>query len=128
MTQSKHTILCVDDDKDNLDLIKFVFEQKGFEVVACDSLEDCLLQVRQNRFDAIILDNRFDDKTSLEICREIRHYKPHTPIVFFSGEARPSEIKKALEAGGNAYLVKPNDFDKLTEIVAGHIREKRVAA
>jgi CheY-like chemotaxis protein len=123
MKQSKHTILCVDDDKDNLDLIKFVFEQKDFEVVACDSLDECLFQIRQNRFNAIILDNHFDDKTSLEICQEIRLYNPHTPIIFFSGEARASEIEKALKAGGNAYLVKPNDFEKLTETVAGYIQE-----
>ncbi|MDQ3801363.1 MAG: response regulator [Acidobacteriota bacterium] len=123
MKQSKHSILCVDDDKDNLDLIKFVFEEKDFEVIACDSLEDCLLQIRRNRFNAIILDNHFNDRTSLEICREIRLYNPYTPIIFFSGEARPAEIENALKAGGNAYLVKPNDFHKLTETVAAHIRQ-----
>jgi CheY-like chemotaxis protein len=122
MEQSKYTILCVDDNQDNLDLIKFVFEQKGFAAVACDSLDECLFRIRQNRFDAIILDNRFGNATSLEICEEIRIYNPHTPIIFYSGEARPAEIEKALKAGANAYLVKPNDFDKLTETVVRYIQ------
>jgi CheY-like chemotaxis protein len=122
MEPSKYTVICVDDDQDNLDLIKFMLERKGFEAVTCDTLEECLFQIRQNRFDAIILDNRFGATTSVEICQEIRIYNPHTPIIFYSGESRPAEIEKALKAGGNAYLIKPNDFDKLTETVLQQIQ------
>jgi CheY-like chemotaxis protein len=123
MKQLKYTILCADNNKDNLDLIKFLFEEKGIEVIACDSLEDCLLQIRQNSFAAVVLDNRFGDRSSREICQEIRIHNPHTPIVFFSSEARAAEIENALAAGGSAYLIKPNDLDKLTETVVKYIQE-----
>ena len=125
MKLSKQTILCVDDDKDNLDLITFVFQNEGFEVTACDSLEDCLFQIRQNHFAAIILDNRFGDETSVEVCEEIRAYNPHTPIVFYSGEARQTEIQKALNACADAYLVKPIGFDTLSETVNKLIQENQ---
>jgi two-component system alkaline phosphatase synthesis response regulator PhoP len=123
MSQSKQTILCVDDNKDNLDLITFVFERTGFEVTACDSLEECLSHVRRKNFQAIILDNHFAERTSLEVCQEIRFLNKLIPILFYSGEARPVEIARALAAGGNAYLVKPNDFERLTETVIKLIRE-----
>lgn len=123
MNQSKQTILCVDDNKDNLDLITFVFERTGFEVTACDSLEECLSHVRLKNFQAIILDNRFADKTSFEVCQEIRFLNKLIPIVFYSGEARLTEIEKALKAGGSAYLVKPNDFERLTETVIKLVEE-----
>lgn len=116
MRLSKQAILCVD-NKDNLNLIKFVFESEGFEVTTCDSLESCLSQIRQNRFAAVILNNRFGGRTSAGVCREIRCFNPIIPIVFYSGEARRSEIEKAIQAGGNAYLVKPLDFDKLIDTV-----------
>lgn len=125
MKPSEQTILCVDDDKDNLDLITFIFENEGFKVTACDSLEDCLSQIRLKHFEAIILDNRFGNKTSLDVCEEIRAYNPATPIVFYSGEARQTEIDKALKDCADAYLVKPIGFDILTETVVTLIKEHR---
>ena len=117
MKLSKQSILCVDDNKDNLELMTFVFENDGFDVTACKSLEDCLSEIRQNHFAAIILDNRFGNRSSVEVCKEIRSLKPTTPIVFYSGEARQVEIDKALQACGDAYLVKPLGLDILTETV-----------
>jgi CheY-like chemotaxis protein len=123
MKTQKPKILYADDDKDSLDLISFLFQSEGFQVETCVSLEDCLLKMRQNQFDAIILDNRFGERTSPEICKEIRSFKPNTPIVFYIAEARQTEIDKALNAGGNAYLIKPNGFENLTETVNKLIQE-----
>ena len=127
MNTQKLNILCVDDDKDSLDLITFVFKNEGFEVTGCDSLEECLSQIRTNDFAAIVLDNRFGNETSIEFCEAFRSYKPNAPIVFYSGEARQSEIDKALECG-DAYLVKPIGFDKLTETVNKLIQEAHTQA
>lgn len=94
-----------------------IFQLEGYKVASCDNLEECLSQARQNNFEAIILDNRFGKVSSLEACREIRGFNRNIPIIFYSGEARASEIEKALMAGADAYLVKPNDFERLTETV-----------
>jgi two-component system OmpR family response regulator len=127
MEGSKYTILCVDDDKDNLDLLTFVFEHADFEVLACDSLDECLDHARSKKLDAIILDNRFGNESSLEVCEEIRTFNPDVPIVFYSGEAREIEIHKVLTACADAYLVKPNDFEKLTQTVVKLIEETEAA-
>ena len=121
MKSAKPNILCVDENEDNLELLKITFEQEGFEVTTCRSLEECLSQARRNEFSAIILDNRFGNGTSLDVCREISAFSPDTPIIFCSGEARKAEIAKAIEAGGDQYFVKPVDFDKLADAVKGLI-------
>ena len=112
MTDSNKYILCVEDDADTCELVTFVFEQAGYKVVAC-STEDCLKVIHEEKFLAIILDNHFVGVSGINICRELRRFDKTTPIIFLSGEARPDEIDKALAAGANAYLLKPNDFDKL---------------
>lgn len=84
---------------------------------SCDNLEECLSQARQKNFQAIILNNRFGNISSLDVSRQIRSFDSTVPIIFHSGEARQSEIDKALAAGANAYLVKPNNFEKLTDTV-----------
>jgi DNA-binding NtrC family response regulator len=124
MEQPKQTVLCVDDNTDNCELLTFVFELQGFEVVICESLEECSIEIRKRKFSAIILDNHFGDTTSLEVCKEIRDFDSNMPIIFYSGEARPKEIEKAMQAGANAYLVKPTDFDKLTDTVIKLIKER----
>ena len=124
MESPKKTILCVDDNTDNCELLTFIFEQQGFEVIACESIEECDIEIRKRKLSAVILDNHFGDTTSLEICKEIRLFDPTVPIVFYSGETRPNEIEQALQAGANAYFVKPNDFDKLTDATARLIKER----
>ena len=128
MNHAKYTILCVDDDKDNLELLTFVFEHADFDVLSCDTLEECLSLARREKLDAIVLDNRFGNESSLEACEEIRALNPDIPIVFYSGEARRIEIEKVLNACADAYLIKPTDFDKLTETVEELIEEVQAGA
>jgi len=122
MQSDKKSILCVDNDVDNLELLEFLFKGNGFIVKTCNSIEECLSLVHANEFSAVILDNGAGGK-SLEVCREIRLSYPKVPIVFCSGEGRKKEIEKALEAGGNEYYVKPLDFGKLFETVNQLIQE-----
>lgn len=118
----KHSILCIEDDEDTCALMRFVFEQEGFIVTTC-SVEDCLQVVERQNFSAMILDNYFGDLDGVEICRKIRSLHPATPIIFFSGEVRQTEREKALAAGASAYLIKPDDFEKLVEITLGLIKQ-----
>ena len=117
MKTQKRSILCADDNEDSLELLKITFEDQGFEVTTCRSLEECLASARRNNFSAIILDNRFGNGKSLDVCREISSFAPNTPIIFCSGEARKEEIEKAFEAGGDKYFVKPVDFNVLADTV-----------
>lgn len=128
MKSGTRSILCVDENKDNLELLTITFEQEGFAVTTCQTLEECLTEARRNEFSAIILDNRFGDRTSLDVCREISEFSPDTPIIFCSGEARNAEIAKAMEAGGDQYFVKPVDFDKLAKAVQKLIRDAQSAS
>jgi CheY-like chemotaxis protein len=123
MNDSKSKILCIEDDTDTCELISFVINQAGFEIEAC-SRKECLKLIHEEKFSAFILDNWFEGTSGVEICQQIRSFDPDTPIVFFSGEARQSEIDKALASGANAYLLKPNDFVKLTETIIKLIEEK----
>ena len=119
MNHPRKEILCIDDDKDTCELVEFMFKDKGYKVTSCMTAEEGLLFAQKDRYGAIILDNRFEGIGGSNVCLQIRSFDTNTPIIFFSGEARPTEIEKGLAAGANAYLVKPNDLDKLTDTVIG---------
>ena len=122
MEISKSKILCIEDNQDTCELVTFVFNQAGYEIESCTQSE-CLEHMQGEKYLAIILDNYFDGLNGIEICREIRSLDKITPIIFLSGEARQAEIDKAMAAGANAYLIKPNDFERLTDTVIKLIRE-----
>lgn len=126
MSQSNPTILYIDDNQDNRELLAFAFELQGLIVKSVESVEEGFYQFNQENFSAVILDNKLGKISGLDVCKEIRMADPVIPIIFYSGEARQSEIEKALLAGANAYFVKPLDFSNLTETVARLVQETQV--
>ena len=70
--EADKTILCVDDDKDTCELISFVFEQAGFEIVGCDAPQEGIRRARTNKYAAIITDFHFEEMDGTDFCRAIR--------------------------------------------------------
>lgn len=116
--------MCVDDDKDTCLLVEYMFKQNNYKVVSCMTADEGLAEAEKGGYSAIILDNWFAESSGVEICRKIRVFDSLTPIIFFSGEARPKEKQKAIDAGANEYLVKPNDLEKLTQTVIDLIEKQ----
>lgn len=110
-------ILCVEDDKDSCELLDFILSGEGFQVVSCSTSKEGLHLARQSGFSAIVLDYRLPEISGLEICREIRTYNKQTPIIFYTASAYPKEKEAGLKAGANAYLIKPNDLEKIAQTI-----------
>ncbi|MEO7675091.1 MAG: response regulator, partial [Pyrinomonadaceae bacterium] len=63
---------------------------------------------------------------SLDLCRQLRQSAPATPIIFYSALGFPSDIRNGLEAGANAYLVKPYSGD-LAETILQTIQSTKMS-
>lgn len=85
-------------------LLRLVF----IEAKAVESAAQALSLAQKERFDLLLLDARLPDVDGFELCRRLRDRDPHTPILFFSGAAYESDKQKGIEAGANAYFVKPD--------------------
>jgi DNA-binding response OmpR family regulator len=110
-------ILYVEDDRDNRDLLQFMFENAGYQLKTCATGEEALQVARRNGIAAYILDNWLGDMSGVQLCQEIRTFDRKTPIVFFSGVSYSKDRKEGLTAGAQSYLVKPDDLDKIIETV-----------
>ncbi len=123
MKKTKGRILCVDDDKDTCELVTFLLGQAGYEVIQALNIADGLTLVRREHFDLILLDWFFDDGTGLELCQMIRAFDSQTTILFYSGVAYSAEIKKAMSAGAQGFLIKPVGTDDLLETVSRFVNK-----
>lgn len=110
-------ILCVEDDADSREMMTLLLEHAGYDVVAASNPADGLNLARQDGISLIILDNWYERGSGVELCRQIRRFDSQTPIIFYSGAAFQSDIRKAMDAGAQGYLIKPTGIRDLVETV-----------
>jgi DNA-binding response OmpR family regulator len=112
---TKKRILCAEDDEDSCELIGFLLAE--YEVVFADNIKKAVELFETEHFDLCLLDNWLIDGLGIDLCRQIRALNPTVPIIFASGVGQKEEIQKALDAGAQAYLVKPYFPEELQKIV-----------
>jgi DNA-binding response OmpR family regulator len=101
-------VLCVDDDEDSRVMLTTLLKLALIEAKAVGTAAQALSLMQSESFDLCLLDSRLPDLDGFELCRRIRALDAHKPILFFSGAAYESDKKKGIEAGANAYVVKPD--------------------
>lgn len=111
MGSERKRILCVEDDLDSCDMLRVLLHQ--YEVVTANTVGEGLKMARAERFDLYLLDSRYPDGSGVELCRQLRLFDTQTPVVFHSGLEGESDIREAMNAGAQAYLVKPIGIDEL---------------
>jgi DNA-binding response OmpR family regulator len=126
LNRERRRILLVDDDKDAREIVAFTLTEHTL-ICACD-FNQGLLAARRGYFDLYILDNWLPDGSGVELCRNIREFDPHTPILFNSAAAYARDIREAIRAGAQSYLVKPALPDELRLAVAQLISGARETA
>jgi len=114
--RDRKRILLVEDEEDAGELVTITLAEYRL-ILACDYNEGLSL-ARREYFDLYILDSWLPDRSGFELCRAIREFDPHTPILFYSAAAYAHDIEDALRAGAQDYLVKPVIPYELRQAVA----------
>ena len=100
-------ILIIDDDVTALDLVDFLFEEKGFEVVRRADGISALACVDEVKPDIILIDLMMPRMNGQECVRKIRGMGISVPIVAFTALDDPEVHQEARDAGCNLVLTKP---------------------
>ncbi|MDQ3133565.1 MAG: response regulator [Acidobacteriota bacterium] len=124
MTDSKHSVLFVDDAADTRSLVEWSLRQDGFDITTAQTADQGLNLARANSYSLILLDIGLPDKDGLELCREIRAFDPDTPILFYTAFADLLDHEKAIAAGAQGCLRKPEDTTRLAAAIRALV-EKR---
>jgi DNA-binding response OmpR family regulator len=108
-------ILIAEDERDIRELIIFTLEFGGFQVLSATNGEEAVELARQHRPDLIILDVRMPKMTGYEACRLLKSQEEtrSIPVVFLSAKGQEAEIRQGMEAGADAYILKPFAPDEL---------------
>ena len=93
------TVLCADDEVDELAARRMVLESAGFKVLVARNGNDALDLFRSSPVDAVVLDYFMPGMTGLSVAREMKDLRPDVPLVVLSGFASlPGETLGMVDA------------------------------
>jgi DNA-binding response OmpR family regulator len=108
-------ILIIDDDRTTVKLLQTLLEMDGFEVTTAANGQLALDAANREHPDLFLVDFHLTDMNGLELVNQLRSDSrfAQIPIVMASGLDKETE---ALNAGANAFLVKPFEPDDLSAL------------
>ncbi len=124
MQLPKNRILLVEDHHDTRTLLLFLLGDAGYEVAPAGTCAEAFRLAESELFDLYMIDGLLPDGTGLDLCRQLRHSNPRTPIVFHSGLAYETDKQQAYAAGAQDYLAKPADMDEISATIARLVKRK----
>ena len=84
-TGDARTVLCVEDEKLQLQLRKMLFESAGYIVLQAASAKTAMELFRSHHVDAVVMDYWLSGTNGTAVAEEMKALRPRTPIVMFSG-------------------------------------------
>jgi PAS domain S-box-containing protein len=122
-TETRIRVLCVDDDRELLDLTRaWLSRRDSFAVRAETDPRAALSTLRDEStpVDAVVSDYRMPEMDGLEFLARVRDSHPELPFVLFTGEGSESIASEAIAAGVTDYLQKEGT-DRY-ELLANRVR------
>jgi two-component system phosphate regulon response regulator PhoB len=115
-------ILIIEDNEDILELMQFVLQGAGYEVIPSEDSEP-LSRLDVILPDLILLDNSLGDGTGSIFCKNLKAdpATKHFPVVLVSANTELEEMTAASEANG--FLAKPFNIDDLVAVARQYIIE-----
>ncbi len=123
MNSKKATILVVDDNPTNLDILFKSLTQAGFKVLVAQDGENAIRQAELARPDAILLDIVMPGLDGFETCRRLKN-KTQTkdiPVIFLSALTDTPDKVTGFKIGAVDYITKPFQQEEVLVRITTHI-------
>lgn len=103
------TILCIDDDRDILNLLKSILTGAGHTVITAAGAQEGLLKAREDKPDLILLDVTMPGMDGYEVCRKIKDddATKDIPVIFITAKNEDADEARGLKMGAVDYIRKP---------------------
>ncbi|HEU0013937.1 MAG TPA: response regulator [Longimicrobium sp.] len=115
----KRTILVVDDNADNVEILRAFLESRGFAVSEASDGRSALARMEQVKPDLVLLDVMMPGMDGWEVCRVIKQHPQlgATKVVMVTAKGGFEDKFEGLRSGADDYVVKPVDFKDLMDKV-----------
>ena len=124
MKKSDIKILCVDDEPDILEILKYNLSNEGYDISVANDGLSCIKKAKEINPNLIIMDVMMPNMDGIEACEKLRADQKFndTIIMFLTARGEDYSHVAAYEAGADDYVTKPVKPKVLVSKVKGLLR------
>lgn len=115
----KGTILYIEDNVDNRNLIRRVLMSEGYAMIEAVKAEQAFQKLETEQVDLILMDINMPDMDGYTLTAKIKEVEKYSkiPIIAVTANVMRGDREKSLQAGCDGYIQKPIDIDTLAQQV-----------
>jgi NtrC-family two-component system response regulator AlgB len=110
--------LVVDDDKTFRDATCYLIDDEGHYGEGAHTGEQAIAALKEERFDAVLLDLNLGQRNGLDVLSEIQKLQPDLPVVMFSAQGSVKTAVEAMRRGAVDFLEKPFQREHFVTVLA----------
>ena len=119
MTDSRPSILVVDDNEDNANIIRDYLEAKGYPITVAYNGDEALAAFDKEKPSLVLLDVMMPGRDGWQVCREMKA-SPNgrgIRVIMVTALQDWNDKRQAIETGADDYVEKPFELAKLASVV-----------
>ncbi|MEW5958670.1 MAG: response regulator [Chloroflexota bacterium] len=122
----RRKILYIEDNLDNMILVKRVLEVEGYEVIEAKTGKDGLVKAQENLPDIVITDINLPDIDGYEVTENLKRGSrtAHIPVIAMTANVMKKDRENVIDAGCDGYISKPIDIDDLPGQIENFLKGK----
>ncbi|ALP42921.1 phosphate regulon transcriptional regulator PhoB [Aeromonas schubertii] len=109
-------ILVVEDEAPIREMLSFVLEQKGYDVIEAQDFDDGLVKLKEPYPELILLDWMLPGGSGIQFLKQLKQEEltRQIPVVMLTARGEEEDKVRGLEAGADDYITKPFSPKELT--------------
>jgi DNA-binding response OmpR family regulator len=115
-------VLVIEDETKVGSFIKRALEEESYAVDLCEDGAKGLEMALATDYDLLVVDVMLPSMSGLDVVKNVRHERIHTPVLILSAQSQIDQRVKGLDAGADDYLTKPFAIDELLARVRALLR------
>ncbi|MEP0862282.1 MAG: sigma-54-dependent Fis family transcriptional regulator [Ignavibacterium sp.] len=122
----EYSILIIDDEAAQREILKGFLDKRGFRTFTASSGNEGLAFIDKEQIDIILSDYKMPDKTGIEVLEAAKRINPEISFVLMTAYGTIENAVKAMRLGAYDYLSKPVDLDELELLIEKIIENKNL--
>ena len=115
---ARKSILVVDDEKSQREILEMILSGEGYDVTTASSGEAAMKFVADRRFDLVLTDLKMTGMSGLDLLKELTNFDKSIIVILLTAHGSVDSAVDALRLGAFDYLQKPYDSEKLLDTVS----------
>jgi two-component system cell cycle response regulator DivK len=122
----KAKVLYIEDNLDNMILVKRILEIEGYHVIGAETGEEGLAKAMANLPDIVITDINLPDIDGYEVTDTLKKdtKTAHIPVIAMTANVMKKDRENVIQAGCDGFISKPIDVDDLPGQIENFLKGK----